>query len=71
MKLRNKVIKYSAIVTTAVASSSVFAAGDPIADAITAAVTKGQTNYSLVVVGIIGLAAIGFGVGMIVSSMRK
>ncbi|MGR3087231.1 LPXTG cell wall anchor domain-containing protein, partial [Vibrio vulnificus] len=34
------------------------------------AVTTGQSNYSLVVVGLIGLAALGFGLKMIVGAMR-
>ena len=55
-----------------VASSSAFATdGNAIATAINGAVASGQSNYSLVVIGVIGLAAIGFGVGMITSSMRK
>ncbi len=69
MKFLNKVILGSA---TVAASSSAFATGsDAIGTAISTAVAAGQANYSLVVIGIIGLAAIGFGVGMIVSSMRK
>ncbi|WP_122033601.1 hypothetical protein [Aliivibrio sp. EL58] len=69
MKFSNKVLLGS---TAVVASSSAFATdANAIGSAITAAVASGQANYSLVVIGIIGLAAIGFGVGMIVSSMRK
>lgn len=37
---------------------------------INAAVTEGQANYTLVIVGVIGLAAIGFGIGMIVRAMK-
>lgn len=72
MKLRNKAIKYSAVVTAVAASSSAFATeSNAITAAINGAISAGQANYSLVVVGIIGLAAIGFGLTMIVSSMRK
>ncbi len=57
------------VATGAVASASAFAADH--SEAINTAVTDGQANYSLVVVGVIGLAAIGFGVSMIVSAMRN
>lgn len=68
MKLRNKIVL---AVSGVVGSSSAFATGNPTGDAITAAVSAGQGNYSLVVIGVIGLAAIGFGLGMIVQSMRS
>ncbi|MGF1719250.1 hypothetical protein L4D20_04295 [Vibrio kyushuensis] len=39
--------------------------------AINAAVTSGQSNYGLVVVGLIGLAALGFGLKAIMGGMRS
>lgn len=33
-------------------------------------ITEGQANYTTVIVGVIGLAAIGFGIGMIVRAMK-
>ena len=69
MKTSNKALLVTA---TVLGSASASATGaDAIGTAISTAVASGQANYSLVVIGIIGLAAIGFGVGMIVSSMRK
>ncbi|CAH1529557.1 conserved exported hypothetical protein [Vibrio harveyi] len=44
---------------------------DGITDAITAATTSGQANVSLTVAGLIGMAALGFGVTMIVGFLRK
>lgn len=57
------------VIGAAVASPSVFANTD-VADAINTAVTTGQSNYGLVVVGLIGLAALGFGLRQITGSMR-
>lgn len=39
--------------------------------AIQAAIASGQENYGLVTAGVIGVAALGFAVGMIVSWLRK
>lgn len=61
--------KLSALLATAVASGSTFAADH--STAINAAVTEGQSNYTLVVVGLIGLAAIGFGLRMMIGAMRS
>ncbi|HIF5622828.1 TPA: hypothetical protein ACX3C9_000889 [Vibrio parahaemolyticus] len=61
--------KLSVLLATAVASGSTFAADHSAA--INTAVTEGQANYTLVVVGLIGLAAIGFGLRMMVGSMRS
>ncbi|MDF5616133.1 hypothetical protein P3731_17310 [Vibrio parahaemolyticus] len=60
----------AAVVTGAlVASASSFAADH--SEKINAAVNEGQSNYTLVVVGLIGLAAIGFGLRMMISAMRS
>ncbi|EHC7286881.1 hypothetical protein [Vibrio parahaemolyticus] len=61
--------KLSVLLATAVASGSTFAADHSAA--INTAVSEGQANYTLVVVGLIGLAAIGFGLRMMVGSMRS
>lgn len=39
--------------------------------AIEAAIKAGQENYGLVTAGVIGVAALGFALGMIVSWLRK
>ncbi|HHF3089417.1 TPA: hypothetical protein ACPJ1J_003149 [Vibrio alginolyticus] len=60
----------AAVVTGAlVASASSFAADH--SEEINAAVNEGQANYALVVVGLIGLAAIGFGLRMMIGAMRS
>ncbi|EGR1210413.1 hypothetical protein [Vibrio parahaemolyticus] len=61
--------KLSFLLATAVASGSTFAADH--SEAIKAATSEGQANYTLVVVGLIGLAAIGFGLRMMVGAMRS
>ncbi|HHC6583939.1 TPA: hypothetical protein ACN36A_003693 [Vibrio parahaemolyticus] len=61
--------KPSVLLATAVASGSTFAADH--STAINTAVTEGQANYTLVVVGLIGLAAIGFGLRMMIGAMRS
>ncbi|MBG0757608.1 hypothetical protein [Vibrio cidicii] len=68
MKLPNTMKKVGIAVAASVTASSAFA--DDISTAINTAVTTGQTNYGLVVVGLIGLAALGFGLRMIVGAMR-
>lgn len=46
------------------------AARADVAESINTAVSTGQSNYTLVVVGLIGLAAIGFGLRAIIGAMR-
>lgn len=61
----------------AVGSSALFASAMASAEAtdltstITTALAKGQTNYALVTAGVIAMAALGFGVAMIVGWLRK
>ncbi|MEG3695666.1 hypothetical protein V5098_21340 [Vibrio coralliirubri] len=55
--------------STAAASASSFADDSAITTAINGAVTSGQANYGLVVVGLIGLAALGFGLRAIMNAM--
>ncbi|EHH0751451.1 hypothetical protein [Vibrio vulnificus] len=66
--MKNTLKKIGLATVVAVTASSAHA--DAIGDAIGTAVTAGQTNYGLVVVGLIGLAALGFGLRMIVGAMR-
>lgn len=72
MKFINVMKKHAAKivtgVTAAVASSSSFAITVP--EAIDSAVTAGQSNYTLVVVGLIVMAATGFGLNMIIKAMH-
>lgn len=72
MKLINVMKKHATKISTgfaaSVASASSFAVTVP--EAIESAVSAGQSNYGLVVVGLITMAAIGFGLKMIVGAMR-
>ncbi|EMQ2877036.1 LPXTG cell wall anchor domain-containing protein [Vibrio navarrensis] len=69
MKLRNTMKKIGIAVGASLAASSAFAES-PVETAINTAVSTGQSNYGLVVVGLIGLAALGFGLRQITGSMR-
>ncbi|MCG7500063.1 hypothetical protein MHO82_24675 [Vibrio sp. Of7-15] len=71
--LKNAKTKTAAVATAALASGSAMAAdpANPVKDSLDAAIAAGQSNFTIVVVGAIGLAAIGFGMGMIISAMRK
>ncbi|CAH8240464.1 conserved exported hypothetical protein [Vibrio aestuarianus] len=72
MKIINVTKKHGLKVVTGVsavvASASSFAVTVP--EAINDAVSAGQSNYGLVVVGLITMAAIGFGLKMIVGAMK-
>lgn len=57
------------ITTAATALALSGAANATVEESINAAVTSGQSNYTLVVVGLIGLAAIGFGLRAITKAM--
>ncbi|WP_273981878.1 hypothetical protein [Vibrio parahaemolyticus] len=67
--LKNLGRKVAVATTAVVASGAAFAADH--STAINTAVSEGQANYTLVVVGLIGLAAIGFGLRMMIGSMRS
>lgn len=69
MKIRNMAKKFGVVAATVLPASFAFAE-DPISDAITAGVSAGQGNYTLVVVGLIAMAALGFGLRMIVGAMK-
>ncbi|ATD10253.1 MULTISPECIES: hypothetical protein [Pseudoalteromonas] len=67
MKLVSKI----ALGATAVMGSMAASANEDVTTALTTAISTGQTNYTLVVVGLLSLAAIGFGVGFIVSKLSR
>lgn len=72
-KVKNVKTKMS-LVALAMVSTSASAAGTPseqITASINSAIAAGQSNYTLIVIGVLGLAAIGFGVGMMTSGMRR
>ncbi|AWB70609.1 hypothetical protein D0810_00705 [Vibrio cholerae] len=69
MKFRNMAKKFGVVAATVLPASFAFAE-DPISDAIKAGVSSGQGNYTLVVVGLIAMAALGFGLRMIVGAMK-
>ncbi|MER2495627.1 hypothetical protein ABS858_05975 [Vibrio neptunius] len=69
LKMAKKYGSKVAVASVAVVSSSAFA-NDAIGTAITAAVEAGKANYTLVVIGIITLCALGFGLSRITGSMR-
>lgn len=62
--LNNKLL----VAGVALTSGSAFA--DNAAD-VTAAITAGKTMVELTTSGVIGIAALGFGLGMVVSWLRK
>lgn len=68
--MKNFIKKHSVKFGTLTAAALSTAANASVADSITSAVADGQANYTLVVVGLIGLAAIGFGLRAIVGAMR-
>ncbi|MDK1285955.1 hypothetical protein [Pseudoalteromonas umbrosa] len=46
-------------------------AGDPVKDQINTAVSTGQANYTLVVVGVIALCAVSFGLGLLAKRLSN
>lgn len=64
--MKNQIVKLSAVMAAAVSGSAL---ADDVGTAIGTAVTTGQTNYGLVVVGLIGLGALGFGLRQIMKGM--
>ena len=53
------------------AAAPAFATDSPVTTAINAAITSGQSNVTLVVTGLITLAALAFGVTMVVGFLRR
>ena len=71
IKLRQLVSNKILVASVALTSGSAFADGNANQDAITAAVTSGKGMVELTTSGVIGIAALGFGLGMVVSWLRK
>ena len=67
MKLVTKI----ALGSSALLGSAMASANEDVATTIANAVSTGQANYTTVVVGLLSLAAIGFGVGFIVSKLSR
>lgn len=67
--LVSKKAKVGLLLSSIAASSSAFAVDH--SEAINSAVTDGSANYTLIITGVITVAAAGFCVGMIVSWLRK
>lgn len=67
--LATKKAKAGLLLSSIAASSSAFAVDH--SEAINTAVTDGSANYTLIITGVITVAAAGFCVGMIVSWLRK
>ncbi|WP_318416208.1 hypothetical protein [Photobacterium leiognathi] len=68
--LKKHAAKVSVLAATAV-SSSAFADSSAVTTKINEAVSQGQSNYTLVVVGILSMAAIGFGLYMMKGAIRS
>ncbi|MFA0496638.1 hypothetical protein [Vibrio sp. 10N.222.54.B11] len=70
LKLRQLVSNKILFASVALTSGSAFAEGAN-ETAITAAVDAGKSMVSLTTSGVIGIAALGFGLGMVVAWLRK
>jgi len=66
----NTVKKGTYFVAASVVTAPVFAAGETSAS-ITAAIEAAKANMTLVTVGVLTVAAIGFGIGLVTSFLRK
>ena len=64
------VSKKAALATTGVLASASAFATDHTAT-IGTAVTEGTANYTAVVLGLLGMCAVGFGVGLIISKLKN
>jgi len=71
IKLRQIVSNKALVAAVALTSGSAFAEASANETAITAAVNSGKSMVSLTTAGVIGIAALGFGLGMVVSWLRK
>ncbi|EGR0365831.1 hypothetical protein FHO46_13880 [Vibrio cholerae] len=69
MKFRNMAKKFGVVIATSVPASFAFA-DDPITEQLKGAIASGQANYTMVVIGVIGLAAIAFGLGRILGILK-
>ncbi len=67
-----KIFKSVAVLSSAVAASFVTTSAFAVEDAaIQAAIQAGQDNVSMVVAGVVAVAALAFGLGMIKSWLSK
>ena len=71
LKLRQLVSNKILVASVALTSGSAFADGSANETAITAAVNAGKGMVELTTSGVIGIAALGFGLGMVVAWLRK
>lgn len=69
--LKTKSLISLAMVFTSASASAAGTPSEQITASINSAIAAGQSNYTLIVIGVLGLAAIGFGVGMMTSGMRR
>lgn len=70
-KLRQLVSNKVLVASVALTSGSAFAEASANETAITAAVNAGKSMVGVTTSGVIGIAALGFGLGMVVSWLRK
>ena len=70
MKLRQLVNNKVLLASVALTSGSAFA-DDTTNNAITAAIDSGKAMVATTTAGVIAIAALGFGLGMVVSWLRK
>ena len=71
MKLRQLVNNKVLLASVALTSGSAFADGTTNSSAITAAIDSGKAMVATTTAGVIAIAALGFGLGMVVSWLRK
>ncbi|OLQ70014.1 hypothetical protein BIT28_10750 [Photobacterium proteolyticum] len=69
--LKRKFGQVALVTTSAVMAAPSFAEDSATVTAIKSAVAAGQSSVQVTVAGVIGLAALGFGVGMIISYLRR
>ncbi|CAH7177224.1 conserved exported hypothetical protein [Vibrio chagasii] len=70
-KLRQMANNKILLASVALTSGSAFADASANETAITSAVNAGKTMVQLTTSGVIGIAALGFGLGMVVAWLRK
>jgi len=66
----NTVKKGTYFVAASIVTAPVFAAGET-SSAITVAIDAAKANMTLVTVGVLTVAAIGFGIGLVTGFLRK
>lgn len=73
MNVRVKKIARNTVLVagSAFASASAFAVTPTVTESITAAVDAAKANMTLVTVGVLTVAALGFGIGMVTGFLRR